>query len=226
MRRWENLPEAFRTTEARPYYDLLSERQGTLVLKRIFDLVMSFVLIMVLAPVILLLGILIALDSRGPVIFTQKRVGRYGEDFTMFKFRSMRQDAESLGPQISVGRDPRISRVGHVLRKTRLDELPQLLNILLGDMSFVGVRPEVPRYVAKYTPEMWATLLLRPGVTSPASIRYKDEAKILEGAEDPESAYVKDVLPQKMVYNYSYLCNVSLFGDMKILLETIIAVLQ
>lgn len=226
MRRWENLPEAFRTTEARPYYDLLSERQGTLVLKRIFDLVMSFVLIMVLAPVILLLGILIALDSRGPVIFTQKRVGRYGEDFTMFKFRSMRQDAESLGPQISVGRDPRISRVGHVLRKTRLDELPQLLNILLGDMSFVGVRPEVPRYVAKYTPEMWATLLLRPGVTSPASIRYKDEAKILEGAEDPESAYVKDVLPQKMVYNYSYLRELSFMGDLKILIETVVAVLR
>lgn len=226
MRRWENLPEAFRTTEARPYYDLLSERQGTLVLKRIFDLVMSFVLIMVLAPVILLLGILIALDSRGPVIFTQKRVGRYGEDFTMFKFRSMRQDAESLGPQISVGRDPRISRVGHVLRKTRLDELPQLLNILLGDMSFVGVRPEVPRYVAKYTPEMWATLLLRPGVTSPASIRYKDEAKILADAVDPELAYVEDVLPQKMMYNYVYLRELSFVRDLKILMETVIAVLR
>lgn len=226
MRRWENLPEAFRTTETRPYYDLLSERQGTLVLKRIFDLVMSFVLIMVLAPVILLLGILIALDSRGPVIFTQKRVGRYGEDFTMFKFRSMRQDAESLGPQISVGRDPRISRVGHVLRKTRLDELPQLLNILLGDMSFVGVRPEVPRYVAKYTPEMWATLLLRPGVTSPASIRYKDEAKILADAVDPELAYVEDVLPQKMMYNYVYLRELSFVRDLKILMETVIAVLR
>lgn len=226
MRRWENLPEAFRTTEARPYYDLLSERQGTLVLKRIFDLVMSFVLIMVLAPVILLLGILIALDSRGPVIFTQKRVGRYGEDFTMFKFRSMRQNAESLGPQISVGRDPRISRVGHVLRKTRLDELPQLLNILLGDMSFVGVRPEVPHYVAKYTPEMWATLLLRPGVTSPASIRYKDEAKILADAVDPELAYVEDVLPQKMMYNYVYLRELSFVRDLKILMETVIAVLR
>ncbi len=226
MRRWENLPEVFRTTETRPYYDLLSERQGTLVLKRIFDLVMSFVLIMVLAPVILLLGILIALDSRGPVIFTQKRVGRYGEDFTMFKFRSMRQDAESLGPQISVGRDPRISRVGHVLRKTRLDELPQLLNILLGDMSFVGVRPEVPRYVAKYTPEMWATLLLRPGVTSPASIRYKDEAKILADAVDPELAYVEDVLPQKMMYNYVYLRELSFVRDLKILMETVIAVLR
>lgn len=226
MRRWEDLPEAFRTAETRPYYDLLSKRQGTIVIKRVFDVVMSLVLLIVLAPILLLLGIMIALDSRGPVVFTQKRVGRYGEEFTMFKFRSMRQDAESVGPQISVGKDPRISRVGHVLRKTRLDELPQLLNILLGDMSFVGVRPEVPRYVAKYTPEMWATLFLRPGVTSPASIRYKDEAKILAEAEDPELAYVEDVLPRKMIYNYSYLRELSFVGDLKILFETVLAVLR
>lgn len=226
MRRWEDLPSEFRTTETKPYYELFSKKTGTLALKRLFDVVMSLILIVLLAPILLLIGILIAVDSRGPVIFTQQRVGRYGDDFTMFKFRSMRQDAESVGPQLSVGRDPRISRVGHVLRKTRLDELPQLLNILLGDMSFVGVRPEVPRYVEHYTPEMWATLLLRPGVTSPASIRYKDEAHILERAEDPELAYIEDVLPEKMVYNYAYLRELTFFGDLKILFETVFAVLR
>ena len=225
LKKWEDLPESLKNDAVRPYYDLLAKRKGSLLLKRCFDIVVSALLLLVLRPVVLVLAIAIKLDSPGPVFYRQVRVTQYGEHFRIFKFRSMVSDADKRGSLVTVSGDSRITRVGHVIRNCRLDELCQLIDIFRGTMTFVGTRPEVPKYVAAYTPEMMATLLLPAGVTSEASILYKDEAELLDAAEDVDAVYIRDVLPGKMKYNLDALKNYSFFSDIATMFRTVFAVL-
>ena len=225
LKKWEELPENLRTDAVRPYYDLLSKRRGSLALKRCFDVVVSAMMLLVLAPVFLVLAIAIKMDSPGPVFYRQVRVTQYGKEFRIFKFRSMVSDADKRGSLVTVSGDSRITRVGHFIRKCRLDELCQLIDIFRGTMTFVGTRPEVPKYVAAYTPEMMATLLLPAGVTSEASILYKDEAELLDAADDVDAVYIRDVLPGKMKYNLDALKNFSFFSDIATMFRTVFAVL-
>ena len=224
MKTWDELPESLRTGEVRPYYDALRKHRAGLAAKRIFDIAVSFVMLLLLSPLFLLLAIAIKLDSPGPVFYRQVRVTRYGKEFRIFKFRSMVSDADKKGSLVTVGGDSRITRVGKLIRKCRLDEISQLLNVLNGPMTFVGTRPEVPKYVAAYTPEMMATLLLPAGITSEASIRYKDEEKLLDGCEDVNKTYVEKVLPAKMEYNLKALGEFSLLEELKTMLRTVLAV--
>ena len=225
LKKWEELPENLRTDAVRPYYDLLARRRGSLALKRCFDVVVSAFMLLVLAPVFLVLAIAIKLDSPGPVFYRQVRVTQYGREFRIFKFRSMVSDADKRGSLVTVSGDSRITRVGHFIRNCRLDELCQLIDIFRGTMTFVGTRPEVPKYVAAYTPEMMATLLLPAGVTSEASILYKDEAELLDAADDVDAVYIRDVLPGKMKYNLDALKNFSFFSDIATMFRTVFAVL-
>lgn len=226
LKPWEQLPPSLQNDSVRPYYDALSRKKGQLVCKRIFDFLLSAVLLVVLSPVMLVLAIAIKLDSPGTVMFRQVRVTQYGKEFRIFKFRTMVQNAPQLGTQVTVAGDSRITRMGHLLRRCRLDELPQLLNILCGEMSFVGTRPEVPKYVARYTPQMMATLLLPAGVTSQASILYKDEDRLLSAAKNADETYVQQVLPGKMEYNLQSLMEFSFWGELKTMLDTVLAVLH
>ena len=225
LKKWEELPESLRNDAVRPYYDLLAKRKGSLLLKRCFDVVVSALMLLVLSPVFLVLAIAIKLDSPGPVFYRQVRVTQYGREFRIFKFRSMVTGADKRGTLVTVSGDSRITRVGHIIRNCRLDELCQLIDILRGTMTFVGTRPEVPKYVAAYTPEMLATLLLPAGVTSRASILYKDEADLLDAAEDVDAVYIRDVLPGKMKYNLDALKNFSFFSDIATMFRTVFAVL-
>lgn len=226
LKRWEQLPQELQNDSVRPYYEALSRKRGQLLLKRVFDILLSLVLLVLLSPVMLILALAIRLDSPGEVLFRQVRVTQYGQEFRIFKFRTMVANAQQLGTQVTVQGDMRITRVGKLLRKCRLDELPQLLNILMGQMSFVGTRPEVPRYVRQYTPQMLATLLLPAGVTSQASIRYKDEDRLLDSSADPDRIYVEQVLPGKMEYNLNSLLDFSLWQDFKTMVQTVGAVLH
>lgn len=226
LKNWEDLPEQLRTEAVRPYYDALSARKAGLVVKRLFDIAASLVLLAVLLPLFAVLAAAIKLDSPGPVFFRQVRVTQYGKTFRIFKFRTMVQNADKLGAQVTVGADPRITRVGKFIRDCRLDEICQLLNVLTGDMTFVGTRPEVPKYVASYTQEMWATLLLPAGITSEASIRYKDEARLLDQAEDVDAVYVEQVLPGKMRYNLDAIQKFSVWSDIRTMLRTVAAVMD
>ena len=225
LKKWEELPESLKTDAVRPYYDLLAKRRGSLLLKRCFDVVVSALMLLVLSPVFLVLAVAIKLDSPGPVFYRQVRVTQYGKEFRIFKFRSMVTGADKKGSLVTVSGDSRITRVGHVIRNCRLDELCQLIDIFRGTMTFVGTRPEVPKYVAAYTPEMMATLLLPAGVTSEASILYKDEAELLDAAEDVDAVYIRDVLPGKMKYNLDALKNFSFFSDIATMFRTVFAVL-
>ena len=225
LKKWEDLPDDLRTDAVRPYYDLLARRRGSLLIKRIFDVVVSALMLLILSPVFLVLAIAIKLDSPGPVFYRQVRVTQYGKQFRIFKFRSMVSDADKRGSLVTVSGDSRITRVGHVIRNCRLDELCQLIDIFRGTMTFVGTRPEVPKYVAAYTPEMMATLLLPAGVTSEASIRYKDEAELLDAADDVDAVYIRDVLPGKMKYNLDALKSFSFFSDIATMFRTVLAVL-
>lgn len=226
LREWEKLPSYMRTEAVRPYYESLKKKEGSLFLKRVFDFTVSLVMLILLLPVLLILAAMIAVDSRGGVFYRQERVTQYGRKFKIFKFRTMVANADQIGTQVTVNNDQRVTRVGKVLRKYRLDELPQLINILLGDMSFVGTRPESTYYVKRYTPEMFATLLLPAGVTSEASIRYKDEARLLEEAEDVDEVYVKEVLPGKMKINLYYVENFRLLYEMITAFRTVLAVAE
>lgn len=213
------------TEAVRPYYDALRHKRGSLLVKRMFDVLVSAILLIVLSPVFLVLAIAIKADSPGPVFYRQVRVTQYGKTFRIFKFRTMVSDADKLGTQVTVSGDSRITRVGGFLRDCRLDEIGQLLNVLSGAMTFVGTRPEVPKYVERYTPEMLATLLLPAGITSEASIRYKDEAELLDAAEDVDAVYVEQVLPGKMEYNLKSLEDFSFWSDIRTMLRTVLAVL-
>ena len=225
MKKWEDLPQSLRNEEVRPYYEQLKKRGVSLFFKRLFDIVVSLVMLALLSPVFLVLAIAIKLDSPGPVFYRQVRITRYGKEFRIFKFRSMVTDADKKGSLVTVSGDSRITRVGRLIRKCRLDELPQLLNVLTGDMTFVGTRPEVAKYVARYTPEMLATLLLPAGITSEASIRYKDEDKLLKDADDVDKVYIEAVLPGKMQYNLASVREFTFFGDIATMLRTVLAVL-
>lgn len=214
------------TEAVKPYYEILQKKQIGLIFKRSFDIVVSLIMLLILSPVFLVLAIAIKLDSKGPVFYRQVRVTQYGKKFRIFKFRTMVNNADKIGSQVTVGGDSRITRVGKVIRECRLDEIGQLLNILGGSMTFVGTRPEVPKYVEKYTPEMWATLLLPAGVTSEASIRYKDEAALLDAAEDVDATYIQDVLPGKMKYNLRSIQEYSFFKDIETMFQTVFAVVE
>lgn len=223
---WEKLPPQMQTEAVKPYYDILQKKQIGLIFKRLFDIVVSLIMLLILSPVFLILAIAIKLDTEGPVFYRQVRVTQYGKEFRIFKFRTMVNNADKIGSQVTVGGDNRITRVGKVIRECRLDEIGQLLNILGGSMTFVGTRPEVPKYVEKYTPEMWATLLLPAGVTSKASIRYKDEAALLDAAEDIDATYIQDVLPGKMKYNLRSIQEYSFFKDIETMFQTVFVVVD
>ena len=225
LRSWDKLPEYMRNDKVRPYYEVLRKHVLSLVLKRIFDIVMSLLLLILLSPIFVIVSIWIKLDSKGPVFFRQERVTTYGKHFRIFKFRTMVNDAEKKGSLVTVGNDARITRVGEKIRHVRLDEIPQLINVLTGDMTFVGTRPEVVKYVNAYTDEMYATLLLPAGITSIASIRYKDEDEILKNAFDPDKAYIQDVLPDKMRYNLDSIKHFSIWNELKTMLDTVKAVI-
>ena len=198
---WDKLPENMKTDAVLPYYEALRRHRAGLIVKRIADILLSSVLIVVLSPVLLVIAVLIKIDSPGPVFYRQVRVTRYNKDFRIFKFRTMIVNADEKGALVTTSNDSRITRVGSKLRKYRLDEFPQLFNVFKGEMSLVGTRPEVRKYVDEYTDEMMATLLLPAGVTSEASIAFKDEDKILAEAEDVDKAYIEEVLPEKMAFN-------------------------
>ena len=223
---WEKLPPQMQTEAVKPYYEILQKKQISLIFKRLFDIVVSIIMLLILSPVFLILAIAIKLDTEGPVFYRQVRVTQYGKEFRIFKFRTMVNNADKIGSQVTVGEDSRITRVGKVIRECRLDEIGQLLNILGGSMTFVGTRPEVPKYVEKYTSEMWATLLLPAGVTSEASIRYKDEAALLDAAEDVDATYIQDVLPGKMKYNLRSIQEYSFFKDIETMFQTVFAVVE
>lgn len=222
---WEKLPVEMQTEEVRKYYDILKKKKFGLFLKRVFDIVVSFLMLLVLLPVFLILAIAIKLDSPGPVFYRQLRVTQYGKKFRIFKFRTMVQNADQIGAGVTVKGDSRITKVGSFIRKTRLDEICQLIDVLRGTMTFVGTRPESVKYVEAYTPEMWATLLLPAGVTSDASIYYKSEAELLERAEDADKVYVEQILPAKMYYNLRSIEKFSFWGDIGIMFKTVFAVL-
>lgn len=214
------------TDEVKAYHDALKKRKFSIFIKRIFDIVVSLIASIFLVPIIILLAIIIMIDSPGNPFFLQTRVTKYGKKFKIFKFRTMVKNAEKLGAQVTPDHDPRITKVGKYLRKLRIDEIPQIFNIIIGDLSFVGVRPEVPKYVKKYTDEMYATLLMPAGVTSITSILYKNEAELLGSSENPDKTYVNKILPQKMKYNLEYIKSFNFFGDIKIMLKTIKAVIS
>lgn len=222
---WDKLPDNMRTDAVRPYYDALRKQTLSLVLKRLFDIVVSALMLMILSPVFLILAIAIKIDSEGPVFYRQVRVTQYGKSFRIFKFRSMVSNADKIGTQVTVSNDSRITQVGKIIRDCRLDELCQLIDVFRGTMTFVGTRPEVPKYVDAYTPEMMATLLLPAGVTSEASILYKDEAELLDKAEDADKVYVDEVLPAKMTYNLQSLKKFSFLSDIATMFRTVFAVL-
>lgn len=226
LKNWNELPEYMRTDEVRPYYDLLQRKKFSLFFKRVFDIVISLTMIILCSPILLIISILIVKDSKGGVFYRQERVTQYGRVFRIFKFRTMVQNADQIGTQVTVSNDSRITKVGSKLRNCRLDELPQLFNIFLGDMTFVGTRPESVHYVKSYTDEMYATLLLPAGVTSEASIEYKDEADLLDQADDVDSVYINEVLPEKMKYNLNSIKEFSFFKEIATMFRTVLAVLR
>lgn len=222
--KWEKLPREMQTDEVRKYYDILRKKNFSLFWKRVFDIFVSALMLIVLSPLFLVLAIAIKIDSKGPVFYRQERVTQYGKRFRIFKFRSMVVDADK-GSQVTVDQDSRITRMGRLIRKCRLDEVSQLIDVFRGTMTFVGTRPEVPKYVAEYTPEMTATLLLPAGVTSLASIYYKDEAELLNGAEDTDKVYIEKILPAKMYYNLKAIGRFGFWRDIKTIFMTVFAVL-
>ena len=225
LRKWDDLPKEMQIPEVREYYDILCKKKFQLVVKRLFDIVVSFSLLAALSPLFIILAIAIKLDSKGPVFYRQTRVTRYGEEFRIFKFRSMVTDADK-GSLLTVGGDSRITKTGRFIRKYKLDEFSQLIDVLRGAMTFVGTRPEVPKYVEKYTPEMMATLLMPAGITSEASVYYKDENELLDAAEDVEKTYLEVVLPDKMKYNLAAIKSFSFIDDIKVMILTVLAVFR
>ena len=226
LRRWEDLPEYMQVPEVRPYYDLLKKKQFSLLNKRIFDYVTAGVLLVLLAIPMTAIAVWIKTDSTGPVIYRQERVTTYGKRFKIHKFRTMVENADEIGAAVTSGGDERITTVGEKLRHLRLDELPQLFDVLQGNMSFVGTRPEAVKYVEQYSPEYLATLLLPAGITSEASILYKDEEKLLASVEDIDQVYLEKVLPEKMKLNLQSIRSFSVLKDLSVMLQTVIAVLK
>ena len=221
LRKWEELPEFMKVPEVRPYYEILNKKRSSLLLKRVFDILVSLVLIVILAIPMLVIAVWIKADSKGTVFYRQERVTTYGKHFRIHKV----SNADKIGTAVTVGNDSRITRAGSHLRSLRLDELPQVFDVLLGDMSFVGTRPEAVKYVEKYEPEYLATLLMPAGITSEASIRYKDEDRLLNEADDVDRVYMEDVLPEKMKWNLKSVREYSFFGEIGTMFRTVLAVL-
>ena len=217
---FEDLPAVMKKPAVRPYYDALSKHRFSLCVKRCFDIFASLLMIIILSPLIIGISVAVKISSPGPVFFRQVRISKYGKEFRIYKFRSMIVGADKIGPLVTTDNDSRITGVGHFIRKTHFDEISQLFNVLAGDMSFVGTRPEVKKYVDKYTDEMMATLLLPAGITSEASIDYRDEAQLISDSSDADSTYINVVLPAKMKLNLKYLSEFSLLKDLNILIRT------
>ena len=224
LRAWEELPDFMRTEEVRPYWEMLDKKRGQLWLKRVFDLAAAAVLLLILALPMLIIALLIKLDSPGPIFYRQERVTTCGKRFRIHKFRTMVERADKIGTEVTVAGDSRITGMGKKLRKARLDELPQLFDVLNGDMSFVGTRPEAVRYVEQYKPIYNATLLLPAGITSEASIRYKDEEKLLNSAADANKVYVEEILPAKMAWNLKSLAEFNFCKDIRTMWQTVATV--
>lgn len=224
LRKWEKLPDFMKTEEVRPYWESLNKKRCQLIAKRVFDVTMGLLLLIILAIPMLVLALWIKLDSEGPVFYRQERVTTYGKHFRIHKFRTMVSNADQIGTAVTVGNDSRITRVGSKLRGYRLDELPQLLDVLAGTMSFVGTRPEAVKYVERYKPEYNATLLMPAGITSECSIRYKNEDKLLDAADDVDKVYMEEVLPDKMKWNLQSVKHFGFVQDLKTMFRTVAAV--
>ena len=225
LKKWSALPADMQVPEVKPYYDALKKKQISLLFKRIGDFILALLMLILLCLPMLILAIIIKCDSKGPVFYRQERVTTYGKHFRIHKFRTMVNNADKIGSAVTVGNDSRITRIGAKLRGCRLDELPQLLDVLTGNMSFVGTRPEAVKYVEQYKPEYYATLLMPAGITSEASIRNKDEAKLLDAADDTDAVYVENVLPGKMRYNLQSIKKFSFAGELLTMFRTAVAVL-
>ena len=224
IKKWNELPTAIKNDQVKKYYDILRKKKLALFFKNIFDYFVAIILLLILLPIMLIISLAIAITSKGPVIFKQTRVTRYCKRFSIYKFRTMKINED--GPLITTANDHRTTKIGTILRKAKLDELPQLFNIILGQMSFVGPRPEVPMYVDKYEKEMYATLLVKAGVTSLASIKFKDESSSLPSTTDVDKYYIEKILPMKMKYNLDGLVNFSFFNDIKIMIITFFLIFQ
>jgi len=230
LKKWEDLPEELKNEETKKYYEILSCKKFQLFFKRMIDIIGALILLIILSPIMIIMAILIKIDSKGPIFYRQQRITKYGRKFKIFKFRTMVQNADKIGSLVTLGEDPRITKIGKVIRKFRIDEFPQVINILIGDMSFVGTRPEVKKYVDKYDHEMKATLLMPAGVTSIASIKYKDEdeiiSKYMNEGEKVDDIYIQKILPEKMKYNLEYIKKFNILEDIKILISTVFEVLK
>ena len=221
MKSFDKLPKQFQCEEVKYYYDILSKKTGSLVLKRITDLIFAVMLLVLLIIPIIIIAVAVKATSKGPVFYRQVRVTTYGRYFKILKFRTMVENADKIGSLVTTDSDSRVTKVGRFLRKYRLDELPQIFNVLSGSMSVVGTRPEVPKYVEQYKPEYLATLLIPAGITSLASIMYKDEEKLLSSELDVDKVYIEKILPEKMKYNLQYTENFGFRSDLKLMLKTV-----
>ncbi len=222
MKKWDKLPKELKLDEVKPYYDILKKKKISRFFTRVFDIFMSFFPLIILSLFFIIIAIIIKCTSKGPVFYRQVRVTRYNKDFRIFKFRTMVQDADKKGSLVTTKNDSRVTKIGSFLRKTKLDELPQLINVFLGQMTFVGTRPEVRKYVDGYTPEMMATLLMPAGITSSASIQYKDEASLIENASDVDKVYIEKILPDKMKYNLEDIKKFNFFRQIGLIFKTVL----
>ena len=224
LRSFEKLPPELQNDSVRTYYDILAKKRASIFFKRLMDILIALVVLILLIIPMAVIAVIIKATSKGPVFYLQERVTTYNRHFRIIKFRTMTVGADQQGALVTSAHDARVTGIGDKLRKYRLDELPQIFHVLSGKMSFVGTRPEVPRYVDRYTPEMYATLLLPAGITSLASIRYKDENEIIGNITDPDEIdriYMEKILPEKMEYNLKYLSDFSFFGDIKLMFATV-----
>ena len=220
---FDRLPRELKLDEVKPYYDILDKKRSSLLMKRIMDILLSLIIIILLLIPMGIIAIMIKANSKGPVLYKQERVTTYNRKFKIMKFRTMTVGADKAGALVTSANDNRITSVGAKLRKFRLDELPQIFHVLSGKMSFVGTRPEVVKYVDRYTPEMMATLLMPAGITSLASIRFKDEDKLIGEVSDPDEVdriYIDEILPQKMKYNLEYISNFGFMSDIRLMIST------
>ncbi len=224
LKRWEDLPDFMRVAEVRPYYDILRQKQISLLVKRIFDFVLALALLVILAIPMVLVALWVKLDSKGPVFYRQDRVTTYGRRFRIHKFRTMVENADKIGTAVTISNDRRVTKAGKILRRLRLDELPQIFDVLQGTMSFVGTRPEAVKYVEQYKPDYYATLLMPAGITSEATIRYKDEEKLLSEADDIDRVYMEKVLPAKMVWNLESVRRFRFLREILTMFRTVAAV--
>ena len=225
LKKCDELPESIRIPEVKPYYDVLNKKRLSLFLKRAFDFCAALIMVIILAIPMAIIAIWVKADSKGPVFYRQERATAYGKHFRIHKFRTMVSNADKIGSTVTVGNDSRITKVGSKLRGHRLDELPQVLDVISGSMSFVGTRPEAVKYIERYEPEYRATLLMPAGITSEASIRYKDEDRLLNAADDVDKVYIEKVLPEKMKWNLKSIKEFSFSGDIATMFRTVFAVL-